>query len=302
MNKERDYILLNLSGGATKIGGIFGAVDYLYNVYGYRPTDISGISSGALLMVPIALRKWDVLRELVQTFTLDDIFDKRPVNKNNELTWNAKLRAIFGKSSFGTQNNLYKTISKTISEKEFERYQSNDLYPNCWVGSVDFITGKRFIVNLKDKMYKYCDYKALLNASASIPLAVEPVRYMDMLLYDGGVRNHILSTWFLRSLSNVKEVISIYSRPQDYVNVLDQDWKDRNIIDVFERLEDIQTIEISKKDEIYENLLIKNYKKKIKSTQIFIPSIIKELYDTDPIKLRKLYSVGFKTAANKFTV
>ena len=53
---ENTRKILNLSGAGTKISGLAGACDYIFNVCGYRPTDISGISSGGILAIPIALR------------------------------------------------------------------------------------------------------------------------------------------------------------------------------------------------------------------------------------------------------
>ena len=139
--------ILNLSGAGTKISGLAGACDYIFNVCGYRPTDISGISSGGILGIPIALRKWDILREFTQVFTINDIFDSNPINKKNKITFSAKLRAIKGKSSFGTQNNLPLTVSRIISKEDFNRYQKGE-FPNVWIGSVDFKTGSRFIINI----------------------------------------------------------------------------------------------------------------------------------------------------------
>ena len=182
MKKERK--VLNLSGAATKIAGLAGVSDYIHNIKGFRPTDITGISSGALLSLPIALRKWDFIRELTQTFTLDDIFDSKPINEDNKITFKAKLRVALGNPSLGTQNNLYKTLQKIITKEEFKRYQEGN-YPNVWVGSVDFKTGSRYIVNIKDKEISYEEYQILVNASASIPLAVESVKYKGMLLYGG---------------------------------------------------------------------------------------------------------------------
>jgi len=285
--------VLNLSGAATKIAGLAGAAYYVFNDYGYRPDIITGISSGAILTVPIAMRKWDMLNEMVKTFTLDDIFDNPPVNEDNKVRFNAYIRAAIGKSSFGTQNNLPKTISKIITEKDFERYQNGD-YPDCYVGSVDFKSGSRYIINLKDKKISYCEFLLLVNASASIPLAVEPVRYGNMLLYDGGTRNHILSGWVLRNFENVKKSISIYARPKDYYGILDPTWKDNNLISVFERYTDISLVEISKRDEREEQYL--SERKKVDIEQIFIPSVIKELYDTDTNKLTMLYDVAYKEA------
>jgi len=296
--------ILNLSGAGTKISGLAGACDYIFNVLGYRPTDISGISSGGILGIPIALRKWDILREFTQVFTINDIFDSNPINKKNKITFSAKLRAIRGKSSFGTQNNLPLTVSRIISKEDFNRYQKGE-FPNVWIGSVDFKTGSRFIINIKDKKYSYDDFLKLINASASIPLAVEGVHFNDMILYDGGVRNHILSPWMLENIPNISEIISVFARPKNYEHILDNDWCDCNMIKVFTRLTDIDAIEISKKDEIEEKYLIElinNRKKRtIKNKQIFIPYIIKEMYDVNPIKLRKLYNFGFKSATNALT-
>jgi predicted patatin/cPLA2 family phospholipase len=285
--------VLNLSGAATKIAGLAGAAYYTFNDYGYRPDIITGISSGAILTLPIALRKWDVLNEMVKNFTLGDIFDLPPVNEENKVRFTAYIRAAIGKSSFGTQNNLPKTLSKVITEKDFERYQKGN-YPDCYIGSVDFKSGSRHITNLKDKNVSYCEFLMLVNASASIPLAVEPVRYKDMLLYDGGTRNHILSGWVLRNFEDIEENISIYSRPKDYYGLLDPTWNDNNLINVFQRYTDISVIEISKRDEREETYLTE--KKNIDTKQIFIPSVIKELYDTDHDKLTMLYDVSYKEA------
>ena len=298
---ENTRKILNLSGAGTKISGLAGACDYIFNVLGYRPTDISGISSGGILAIPIALRKWDIIREFTQIFTIDDIFDSNPINKKNKVTFFAKCRAMLGKPSLGTQNNLPLTIKKVVTEEDFNRYQQGD-FPNVWLGSVDFKTGSRFIINIKEKKYTYNDYILLINASASIPLAVEGVHFKNMILYDGGVRNHILSPWMLENIPNISEIISVFARPQNYEHILDNNWVDSNMISVFMRLTDIDSIEISKKDEIEEKYLIElisNRKKQtIKNKQIFIPYIIKDLYDTNPTKLRKLYNFGFKSATN----
>jgi hypothetical protein len=289
--------LLNLSGAATKIAGLAGAAYYVFNDYGYRPNIITGISSGAILTIPIAMRKWDVLNEMVKTFTLDDIFDSPPVNENNKVRFNAYLRAAIGKSSFGTQGNLPKTLAQVITEEDWLRYQVGD-YPECYVGSVDFKTGSRYIINLKNKGICYKQYLEIINASASIPLAVEPVRIDNMLLYDGGTRNHILSGWALRNLENIEENISIYARPKDYYGLLDPTWNDDNLINVFQRYTDISLTEISKRDEREEIYLTEKHKYDTK--QIFIPSVIKDLYDTDPDKLAMLYDVAYKEAKKVF--
>ena len=289
--------VFNMSGGSTKIPGILGAADYVFNTHGYRPDLITGISAGALLAIPIALRKWGALKTMSTTFTLDDIFDRKPVDENNKITRSAKIRAIMGKSSFGTQNNLYKTISKIVTEEDFSRYQKGN-YPHCIISTVDFKTGSRLVVNLKSPNITYEQYLLYVNASCSLPFAVEPVKYDNMILYDGGTRNHILSGWVLHMFDNVKSSVSIFSRPEDCSNILDVDWNDDNLMAVFERLLDINSIEISKRDEIYEKYMVKE-KGVEYFKQIFIPSVIKELYDTNKSKLKILYNLGHNSAMNK---
>ena len=304
MENKEERRVLNLSGASTKVAGLAGACDFLYNVYGYRPTDITGISSGALLSLPIVLRKWEAIRELTQTLTLDDIFDRKPLNEDNKTTFNAKFRVITGKSSLGTQNNLKDTLKRMVSFEDYDRYQKGD-YPNIWVSSVDFVTGSRYIKNIKDKSLTYDDYINIINASASIPLAVEGVKIDDMILFDGAVRNHILSVWSLKNINNIVESVSVFARPEDYTNTLPKNWTDKNILSVFDRYSSMSVIEISKRDEVEENLLVElmnvKNKTKIKHNQIFIPNVMEGMYDTNPNRLRNLYTSGFKSAANKFT-
>jgi predicted acylesterase/phospholipase RssA len=57
--------IYNLSGGATKIGGLFAKSERIIKEFGYKPDVISGVSSGALLVLPIALGKWDELKYLI---------------------------------------------------------------------------------------------------------------------------------------------------------------------------------------------------------------------------------------------
>ena len=80
-----------------------------YKEYGYKPKYITGISAGSILAVPIALGLYDEIKEFVTNFTLDDIFDIKPVNSKGDLTFCAGFRAITGKESFGSQKNLIKT-------------------------------------------------------------------------------------------------------------------------------------------------------------------------------------------------
>ena len=62
--------IYNLSGGATKIGGLFAKSERIIKEFGYKPDIISGVSSGALLALPIALGKWDELYKIISKLNI----------------------------------------------------------------------------------------------------------------------------------------------------------------------------------------------------------------------------------------
>lgn len=281
---------LGISGGGTKIGGLFGMAEVLMHEKGYRPDIISGISAGAILTVPLAMGKFDEVREWVLRFTMDDFFSQRPVNGNGKLTLRAYWNFITGKSSLGKQENLPKTLAKVISRADFEEYLSGD-YPVCVVGTVDFVTGGRRYFNLKETDYD--TFLKAVNASASIPIYTEAVRLGDSYLYDGGVRDHIGTARILENYSGITESVSLYSRPEDYRS-LPREFAGGSIIRVLARYVDISNTEVSKNDEWQEDRLCRELN--IKQTKIFLPRVMESVYDVDPERLRQVYEAGREEA------
>lgn len=98
------------------------------------------------------------------------------------------------------------------------------------------------------------------------------------------VRNHIPSMKILKEREDIKEFISLYARPRNFVEI-DQSWQN-NIIQMIMRTIRIMSIEISKSDEEYEKLYanINN----IKYKQLFLPNVLDNLYDDNPKNLLKL--------------
>lgn len=289
---------LGISGGSTKIAGLTGAAFELLEKYNYRPDVISGVSAGSILALPMVLGKWDMLEKTVKHIKLSDFFDIAPVNEKGKFTFKALLRVIFGKSSLGRQKNLVKKIKEFVSAEEFLNYQHNVKYPIIYIGTVDFKTGSRCYFNLKDKTITYAKFLQIILASSSIPIFAEPV-YLnhdnkDMILFDGGVRDHIGTGYVLENVKGITETISIYSRPENYVT--DNDWKDKNVLNVLERYVDITNIEVSKSDEKFEDMIC--LEQNIKQRKIFLPKILTSLYDVDETRLAMLYNAGREAAAN----
>lgn len=280
---------LGISGGGTKIGGLFGAAESLLEK-GYQPDIISGISAGAILAVPLALGKLDQIREIVLNLELDTFFNKKPVNKKGKITLGAIWNIITGKPYLGRQDNVRKVLSQVVSKMDFVEYQLGD-YPVCIVGAIDFLTGKREYINLKDTKLSYEDFLHYVNASGSIPVFTAAEEIGGKYLYDGGVRDHIGTPWMLQNFE-IKETVSIYSRPQDF-NISDNS-KPKNALDVLQKTIDIMNVEISKNDEAQEDTICKN--KHIKQTKLFLPRIMQSVYDVDKGRLRANYLKGKEIA------
>jgi predicted acylesterase/phospholipase RssA len=284
--------LLSISGGATKIGGLAGAADSLVNKLEYKPDLIVGTSAGAILALPLAMDYWSMIRKETTQFVMDDIFSVPPMNEEGKITLRAKLRLVMGEISLGVQDNLKKTISRIITPLDYQLYLSTDEFPPVYVGMVDYRSGSRIYKNMKDCSYEeYLDY---VLASTSIPYAAEPLFKDDMILFDGGARDHIGSHWMMENVEGITENVSIYSRPEDFKTVLEPCWEPNNILDIFTRDQAIRTLETSKKDERLEKLIASDLN--IKHTAIFIPWVLESLYDTNPDRIRKLYGEGEKAA------
>jgi len=205
---------LCLSGASTKIPMLAGAAIAVCKYKKYRPTYILGTSAGAIISLPLALGLYEDIEYYTKNFTLDNIFGKKPVNEKGAITFSAIKRLITGKESLGTQDALKETLKGIISPEQFVEYKVGS-YPICFVGVVEFRTGARKYINLKECTYE--EYLDAVIASSSIPIFVESVKSFGGHLYDGGVRDHIGSHWLMENVK-VSENISIYSRPENYVS------------------------------------------------------------------------------------
>jgi len=280
--------LYNLSGGATKIGGLYAKSQRIIQEFGYKPDIISGVSSGALLTLPIALNKWKELDTLINDFDLDTIFDNKPFNEKGKITLKAIWRTITGKPSFGTQNNLRKTLSSVITETDFQDYivkVGNKEVPVVYIGVTNFNTGKFELIDVTKITYtQYLDY---VIASTSIPLAVEAVKIGENYYYDGGVLHHTCTNALINNFGNkITHCITVFSRPEGY----DLSYKNFNQIDIGQVLkatQDLQIANISISDQRIEKLLCEQYG--IKNKQVFCPKVLTSMYDVDKSRLQQLY-------------
>ena len=299
---------LGISGGGTKIAGLFGLAESIIYDRGYVPDIISGISAGAILALPLALGKREIIKEQVLNLSMDDFFNVAPIRENGKIrTFNAILKLIGGKHYLGKQKNLEKTIAKVVSRSEFEKYKEDKTKAICIVGTVDFYTGKRFYINLKKVSYE--DFLKFVNASASIPIFTpgiemdgpiydfegETIDYPKLLLYDGGVRDHSPSNKILSSNHpdfQITETTSIFSRPDDIREVLEpKNFEPSSLLKILERYVAITNAEVSKNDEVQEKNTILR-KVIMDHGTFFLPRIMQGVYDIDKTRLRQLYDAS----------
>jgi predicted acylesterase/phospholipase RssA len=282
----------NTSGGATKISGLYGIHEALYK-NNIRFDYLTGVSAGSILSLVIALGKFnDENKHKVTSFKHDWFFDKSPVNKRGKISLKAALRAVNGASGLGSQNNLKKTLSGIITLEDFKKYK-DEVCTEVYVGTVDFKDASSKWWKVRD--LEYDEYLSAVEASSNIPVFVEPELINGNPHFDGGVRSHIGTRWLLEKagvdLSKVEECYSIFSRPEDY-KPADLNWQPDGVLSVLDRTIEIMNIEISKRDEETSDKICED--NNIKHNKIFLPRIMKSLYDTHPGRLKELYSEGFR--------
>jgi len=280
---------LGISGGGFKISGLAGGVIELLDS-GISPDVISGISSGSILTFVLcgSSSPRSVIEDNAIGFNSSDVFSRSPFNKRGGLRVSSIINGIF-KNYFTKQDRLYTLLSGYVSETEWEYYRDSKYSPDGIIMSVDLIRGSREIVNLKD--YNYKDAIGLVIASCSIPVYVNPIYFKEMVLVDGGIRNHILTEWILDAY-NIKESYSIFSRSSDFKKYTTKE-KLKTLPQVLIRTIEIMENEISKGDELLADL--KAAKKGIYNKNFYIYDILDNVYDDDIEKQRFLYELGKNT-------
>ncbi|GAB3278287.1 hypothetical protein GCM10027347_52580 [Larkinella harenae] len=283
--------ILNLSGGGTRIVGIGAAAISLMD-RGFKPDVITGVSAGSYLALPLALGKKQAASDLMDAISADILkvmFDPAPVNKKGKLTASAIWNAATGKPYLGKQRKSLEAIRSIVSKAEFDAWATDLESPEVWVLAIDFIRGSRIFENLKNHTYE--NALSLILASGSIPVYVEAVEMaingMRVLMYDGGVRSHIACREILEQYpTQINQMMSVYSRPQDYRDEMPDNWKLADVSTPLFRFIDIAGIENSKSCEAMEILLCAQ--RGIRLGQVFLPSIMDGPYDADEFRLRRL--------------
>ena len=273
---------LSISGGATDIVTLAGcAISILEK--GFEPNSFSGVSAGAILSLPLALRKYTEIENLVKNFSLDTIFDKKPIGKKGGVSIQAISRVAMGAKSFGTYGNLRKTLMSVVSKDDF-----NKLEHDVFVGVTNFTNGKSEVHNLMN--YSYEDAISFIIASASIPLFSEPVKIQGSEYFDGGIRDHCIANKLLDQYGDINELVTIYVR--DPLN----EFVCSDILALAERTIQIRSSEISLSDQTIEKLICTE--RGIKYQTFNLTGQMKSFFDTDKDRILAGWRHGREAGLN----
>lgn len=270
--------LLSISGGATDIAALFGvAKGVLAN--GFEPDVFAGVSAGAILALPLALKKYSEIERLVLSFTLDDIFEQNPISKRGKLNFAKSVLGLMrNNTSLGDYGKaLRNTIKKVVSKSDFAKLK-NDVF----VGVVNINENVLEIVNLRN-----CDYETAIEyvvASATIPIFSKPVEINGNLYVDGGIKDHNIANRLI-GISDISELVSIYVRDEK---------KRKEIADIScvasQTLKSLMR-EVSDADQVIEEKYCRI--KNIQYTCLIVTSAMESFFDTDKERLKIGYKRGF---------
>lgn len=294
------------SGGGAKFGALAGAgLELLEN--GYSHQIFGGISSSALLAVPLALSKdRPELKQQILDFSLrvNDVWKKifcgliklSPVNKKGKFSWTSIARAVAGYNSFGVQEEK-RLLDELMPKHLFDLYKDGD-YADCYVMSVTADDAKRHIYNVKDMNHE--DYKSATAGSTKIPIFTEPEFFRGQHHYDGGLRNHTPSTKIIQQIlsegQNISKVVSLYARSEEVA--FKAKLQPENIIEAIIMTITIMSMEISKRDQEQEFALCEKHN--IPLVQIFLETDL-GIYESNIEKLKSLEQIGRNAVKQKIS-
>jgi len=279
---------LGFSVGGTRIAGLLGSAIAIKES-GYKPSVLSGNSAGSIVALLYAMDLLEEGKEIMNNFNSKVLFSLKPFSFLGIVYGIG--RAVLGKKSINKMK-LKALINKVIIKSEFERYKFDKNSSPVYVGAVSIKDGSKVVWNIKN--YSYDQAMNMILASCSIPGLTEPVFINNNYYVDGGLRDFIVSN-DLYDMLVINESITVYSKPFDDV-ILDGK-KKLNFTSIVANTFDILMTEIAKEDQVQE---IRNcIRLNIKLRQIFLPSILKGIFDDDPTRLKELFFQSYTITNNK---
>lgn len=277
--------LLSFSGAATKLCS---HAAYGSRLRDYKPDIIAGLSSGALIIFPYLLGKHEEVKQLSTSITLEDIFDKVPVNEEGNITLKGYIRGIT-KGSFGTMG-ITKLIKSSVSKVEYHHLLNNPNCPQIYVGVTNMTKDRFELIHINKVSYE--DMLKWMVASSTIPLYCPPIEMKGEYYVDGGLKHHSPANEVLRRYkTDIKELISVYSVPEGDNSYPDYGFNGKFLGRYISKTFDVMQSGSSYTDQRVEKELSELYGISIK--QYFAESVMKGVWDVNKERLLKLYNSSY---------
>ena len=291
---------LVISGGGSKGAFAGGVAQYLIEENKRDYEIFCGTSTGSLLIPHIAIGKIDKIREKYTNVCQHDIYNISPFNikknadgsiKTSINHFNTLRMFIKRKKTFGEHLNLRKTISRTVSEEDFELIRNSGKHVIVTVSNLS--TRKIEYKYARDNTYE--DFLDWMWASTSFVPFMSIIEKNGFEYADGGFGNYIPIEEAINLGASEIDCIVLTPRHQKF-----QGGGSSNAFDVLLQSMQFMHHQLSKHD-ILIGHLESIYNDDVKVNFIFTPRVLTEYsFYFDPEQMAEWWDEGFEYAKKKF--
>lgn len=242
-----------ISGGGAKGAWGGGVTEYLHKDLNKKWDIFLGSSTGSLISANLPKYDFDELKQMYTSVNNDSIFSVNPFKDNGKIKFfNLVWRLIKKKKSIGEFGNLRKLLKESCTIQDFLNIKSSNeiiiTTSNMTTGSPEFFSNKDYThANLGPRYDRFID---AIIASASVPLAAEPVKIDNDYYLDGGILEHAPIQKAIEM--GASEIDIIMLRTEKSKNT---EWSPKNMFDVLLRTIDLLQREVSLSDVMIATLL-----------------------------------------------
>jgi len=185
---SKKNVALVLSSGGSKGLAHIGVINELEK-HGFKISSISGSSIGSVIGGLYAMDKLPEYTEWVKTL------DKKKI-------WGL-LDFTFSKNGLLKGERVFKTMQSFIPDEPIENMQ------------IPFSAVATDIINEKEIVFTSGSFYEAIRASIAIPTAIEPVKYKDTFLVDGGVLCPVPIEYVKRNKDDILVVVNLYGTKKE---------------------------------------------------------------------------------------
>lgn len=264
---------LSISGGGMRVLPMMEAARQVVRVKGYKPDWYSGVSSGLIVGLALALGIEDKAIALLREGKLPWMKVK-PITDDGKLSFSSYWSILSGKNFLGVQQ-VDKVLRQMISVEVWENYRNSYTTPRVYGMAVCIEDRSKMLVDFKD-----LDFEMMIRwacASCAVPFWMKDEEIDGKHYCDGGWRDHNPSVATMLVEKQTTELVSIYTTPK---------WENgypKGLIPMLNKIIAGYTIETSENDWALEGDYCRE--KKIYNRQYRLRDVLNHPYDEDKTRI-----------------